>query len=434
MQKKIDLAGLLKTSGKIIGPIAILLVYIVLAVLFSRHTPLYNPYSSGAGGEIHYEKGKVVSIDEQTLSPSGFPGLYSGRQVIIVSLESGKYKGETFQVDNALNYDSNFVLHKGQSIIVSVNTSTGDKSVINVYMYAPNRVVPLLVLIGLFIAAICLVGGWRGFRSLLGIVFTLTTVLFIFVPLLFYGVPPVVATIILVAVTSCVTLFLVGGLGRKSLSAVLGTVAGVVISVIIMLIFSRILEVSGYTYSDTDALLNIASQSKLQVKDLLFAGIIIASLGAVMDIAISVASSINELMKHKPDASFDELFRSGMNVGRDMMGTMANTLILAFLGASIFSFILMYSYQVQFTQVLNSSGIAIDVLNAVCGSLAVILTVPMVSAIAAKLLPGDLSGAIPGDNMDGHEDKNRPAIMPYSDDTLAQSQISQGHIREKGLS
>lgn len=387
MRKQIGLSGLFKIGAKIIGPMAILLVYIALAVLFSQHTPIYNPYSSGAGGEIHYEKGTIVAINEQKITPSGFPGLYTGRQTVIVRMGSGQYKGEQFQVNNALNYDTNFVLHTGQDVVISVNTSTGDKSVINVYMYAPYRVIPLLVLIGIFIAAICFVGGWRGFRSLLGIIFTLTTVLFIFIPLLFHGVPSVAATIVLVAVTSCVTLFLVGGFSRKSLSAVLGTVAGVLISVIVMLVFSRILGISGYTSADTDALLNIAGQSKLQVRDLLFAGIIIASLGAVMDIAISVAASINELLQHKPDARFDELFRSGMNVGRDMMGTMANTLILAFLGESIFSFILMYSYQVQFRQVFNSSGIAIDILNAVCGSLAVILTVPIVSFIAAKLLP-----------------------------------------------
>jgi uncharacterized membrane protein len=180
----------------------------------------------------------------------------------------------------------------------------------------------------------------------------------------------------------------VGGFDRKSLSAVLGTVAGVIVSVIIMLVFSKLLGTSGYTSSDTDAMLNIAGQSKLQVKDLLFTGIIIASLGAVMDIAISIATSVNELQKQNQNARFNELFRFGMNIGRDMMGTMTNTLILAFLGESIFSFILMYSYQVQFTQLINSNGIAIDILNTVCGSLAVILTVPIVSAIAAKLLKG----------------------------------------------
>lgn len=391
MKLKLDRISAIKICSKIIIPIAVLVAYIVIAVNFSSHTPIYNPYSSGAGGEMHYEKGKVISIDEQVINPSGFSGLYIGRQMVNVLIESGQYKGQTFQVNNALNYDTNFILHNGQEIVVSVNTSTGDKSQINVYMFSPYRVVPLLVLIGIFIGAICLVGGWRGFHSVLGIIFTLTTVIFIFVPLLFYGISAVAATIFLVVITSCVTLFLVGGFDRKTLSAVLGTVAGVIVSVIIMLIFSKILGISGYTSSDTDALLNIAGQSKLQVKDLLFTGVIIASLGAVMDIAISIATSINEIQKQKQNACFNELFRSGMNIGRDMMGTMSNTLILAFLGESIFSFILMYSYQVQFKQLFNSNGITIDIVNAVCGSLAVIFTVPIVSAIAAKLLQGKQS-------------------------------------------
>lgn len=387
MQNQVSKTRWIKVIEKIVVPIALLSIYIVLAVLFSQHTPIYNPYGSGAGGEIHFEHATVQSIDQQSIAHTTYEGMYTGRQIVTVHMDSGAYKGRMFQVNNALNYDTNFILRKGQRIVVSVNTSTGDKSVINVYMYAPNRVVPLLVLIGLFVAALCFVGGWRGFRSLLGIVFTLTTMLFVFVPLLLRGVPTFAATLVLVAVTSCATLFLVGGLGRKSLSAVLGTVAGVVISIVVMLVFSQIMGVSGYTSSDTDALLNIAGQSHLQVHDLLFAGIIIASLGAVMDIAISVATSINEVLEHKPDAGFKELFRAGMNVGRDMMGTMANTLILALIGASVISFILMYSYQVQFNQVFNAAGIAIDILEAVCGSLAVILTVPIVSVIAGKLLP-----------------------------------------------
>lgn len=388
MNFKLDLISPIKIGGKIICPIIILSIYIIIAVVFSSHTPIYNPYSSGAGGELNYEIGKVVSIDEQSINQSGFSDLYIGRQIVNVLIESGQYKGQTFQVNNALNYDTNFILHNGQDIVVSINTSTGDKSYVDVYMFAPYRVIPLLVLISIFIGAICLVGGWRGFHSVLGIIFTLTTVLFIFVPLLFYGISAILATILLVIITSCVTLFLVGGFDRKSLSAVLGTVLGVIVSAIIMLVFSKIMGLSGYTSSDTDALLNIAGQSNLQVKDLLFTGIIIASLGAVMDIAISIATSINELQIQKQNACFNELFCSGMNIGRDMMGTMCNTLILAFLGESIFSFILMYSYQVQFKQLFNSNSIAIDILNAICGSLAVILTVPIVSAIAAKLLQG----------------------------------------------
>ena len=151
MKVKLDWISSIKIGGKVIGPIAVLFVYIIMAILFSSHTPIYNPYSSEAGGEMHYETGKVVSIDEQSINPSGFSGLYSGRQIVSVLIESGQYKGKTFQINNALNYDTNFVLHNGQNIVVSVNTSTGDTSFVNVNMFAPYRVVPLLVLIGLLL-------------------------------------------------------------------------------------------------------------------------------------------------------------------------------------------------------------------------------------------------------------------------------------------
>lgn len=373
--------------AKILASVALVAAFVFGGLLFSAHTPIYDPYGSGAGGEILYAQATVVSIGEQSVQPSPFPGLYTGRQMTQVRVESGAYKGRTFELYNALNYDSNYVLHKGQRITVSLNASTGDRSLVNCYLYAPDRLVPLAILLALFAAALCLVGGRRGFYSLLGLVFTIASVGFYFIPLLYHGVPPVAATLLLAAVCACVTLFLVGGFGRKSLCAVLGTVAGVLISVLLLLLFGGVLQISGYNSSDSDALLNIAGQCRLQVRDLLFASAVISSLGAVMDIAISVASSLSEVHVQRPQAGFRELFRSGMNVGRDMMGTMTNTLILAYLGASLFSFILMYSYQVQPLQLLNSSSIAIDMLEAACGSFAVILTVPLTSLLAARLLP-----------------------------------------------
>ena len=380
--------GLLRRGARWVLPIVILAAYVALALAFSRRTPVYNPYGTQAGGKIYYEYAAVESIDEQSVSPSRFEGLYTGRQVITVRMHSGTYRGKTFQVNNSLNYDTNFLLHKGQSVVVSVNTSTGDKSIVNVYVFAPNRIGPILALVGLFVALLCFVGGRRGFRSVLGIVFTLTSTLFVFLPMLLRGAPPVTATMVLATVTSCVTLFLVGGVSLKSLSAVLSTVLGVMVSAVLLFAFSAAMQISGYTLGDADALLNIAGQSRLQMHGLLYAGIIISSLGAVMDIAISVATSVNEVLQNRPDASFSELFRSGIHVGRDMMGTMANTLILAFIGSSVETFILMYSYQTSVNQMLNSNNIASTILESVCGSLAVICTVPIVSAIAARLLPG----------------------------------------------
>lgn len=372
---------------RVIVPVAVLAVYAALAFWFAKSTSVYNPYGSTAGGEVFYEYATVQSVDEQSVQASGYDGLYSGSQIVTVRMASGQYKGRTFQVNNALNYDTNYLLSKGQRIVASVNTSTGDTSIVNVYVFAPDRVVPILILLGLFVLLLCAVGGRRGFHSVLGIIFTLVSLVFVFIPLLLRGAQPVSATVLLVVMTSCVTLFLVSGVSRKSLSAVLGTVLGVIVSAVILFIFSKAMRVSGYTLGDSDALLNIAGKSSLRVRDLLFAGIIISSLGAVMDIAISVATSVNEVLLNKPRAGFGELFRSGMNVGRDMMGTMANTLILAFVGGALETFIFMYSYQIRINQFLNSNDISITILEAVSGSLAVILTVPIVAAISARLLP-----------------------------------------------
>jgi uncharacterized membrane protein len=371
---------------RIIVPAAALLAYAALAYGFVKTTPIYNPYGSAAGGEVAFEKATVISIESQNAEEAGFSGLYTGGQTLTVRMDSGEYKGQEFQITNSLNYSTNYLLQKGEHIIVSVNTSTGDRSYVNVYMFAPQRSVMIFVLIGLFVLALCVVGGKKGLYSVMGIFFTLTTVFFVFIPALMRGVQPLAAVLILVAVTSCVTIFLISGVNAKSVSAISGAIFGVGFSIVIMLIFASIFRISGYTMSSSDALLNIAGQTPLKVKDLLYVCIIIASLGAVMDIAISISAAMSEFMSINPQSTFKALFSSGLNVGKEMMGTMVNTLILAFIGANIVSFILTASYQINLTQLFNSNDTAEQILESVCGGMAVILTVPLVALISAKLL------------------------------------------------
>nr|WP_233452865.1 YibE/F family protein [Caproicibacter fermentans] len=239
----------------------------------------------------------------------------------------------------------------------------------------------------LFVLLLCFVGGKRGFQSVVAIGFTMTSVIFIFVPLLYHGLSPAAAVLIFSAATSCVTLPLVGGIERKTLIAILGTIGGVAVSAGIAQIFSCLTQTSGYTFSDTDSLLAISSHSGLKVGSLFFAAVLISSLGAVMDVAISVASSINEIYRSNPETDAPTLFASGMNVGRDMMGTMANTLILAFTGSSLVMMIQIYTYNMPYQQVMNSNHIAAEIIQALAGSSAVVLTVPLVSLLSAKLMP-----------------------------------------------
>lgn len=125
----------------------------------------------------------------------------------------------------------------------------------------------------------------------------------------------------------------------------------------------------------------------MKVGELLFAAILISSLGAIMDIAISIASSVNELYLSNRGLEVKDLFNSGMNVGRDMMGTMANTLIIAFTGTSLNLLVLLYSWNVTYYQLINNNMIGIYIIQAVSGSIAVILTVPLVAFFSSQLIP-----------------------------------------------
>jgi uncharacterized membrane protein len=379
----------IKAVLKALTLIIALFIYVIIAFTFSKHSSYYNLYGMGNGDKISYEKARVLTVDAQNIeADKHYNHMLLGSQQLTILVITGQFKGEKMKLTNGLNYDTNYLLKAGNDIIISVNTAqNGNKKSTNIFLYSPDRGIGLYVLIGFFVLSLCLIGGKRGFKSVIGIIFTLTSVIFIFIPLIYNGFSPITASIILAIFTTFITLILTAGFEIKTFSAILGTALGVVISALILLIFQHLTNLSGYNMADYDSLLALSGHTGLRVDELLFAAIIISSLGAVMDIAISVASSIQEISKLNEKSTSAILFKSGINVGRDMMGTMANTLILAFTGTSLNMLIFIYAYNMNFYQIFNSNTFAIEILQAISGSFAVILTVPIVSFISAKLLP-----------------------------------------------
>ena len=166
-----------------------------------------------------------------------------------------------------------------------------------------------------------------------------------------------------------------------------GTVAGVIIAGISASLFSLASGITGWNVSDIESLLTLSNTSGVQVGGLLFSGLLISSLGAVMDVAMSICSAIGELYAHDPSLSRRALFRAGMHVGRDMMGTDSNTLILAFAGGSISMLVLNYAYDLPLLQVLNSNNIGIAVMQGLSGSFGIVLAVPVTVLLAVLLYP-----------------------------------------------
>lgn len=229
------------------------------------------------------------------------------------------------------------------------------------------------------------IGGKKGLKSILGLLFTLFCVFYVLIPMIFKGTEPVIAVIIACALTTLVTLVLTSEFSNKTLAAILGTVLGMVTAAAFSFIISYFAKLAIFNTKEAEELVWIASDIPLKLHGILFAGIIISVLGAVMDVGISIASAIYELNTAGNIKSQKQLFISGMNIGKDMMGTMTNTLILAFVGSSITLLILLYAYRLPIAQIINTDMIGLEIVSALSGTIGIVATVPITSYITSCL-------------------------------------------------
>ncbi|MDF2869437.1 MAG: hypothetical protein K0R05_1012 [Anaerocolumna sp.] len=328
-----------------------------------------------------YNKAKVLSIEDQKLELEGSGEYLTGTQALVVQFLSGKEKGKKVEVTNYLTANHNIMAKSGQILIICSDIPENAEGYYTVYNYYRSASVWLIVAV--FLALITAIGGLKGLRSSLSLIFTLFMVICFLLPALYRGENPIAAAIISSAISAAVALFLLNGISYNTLFDIMSTTLGVVISGIFFLVISKILIISGYQADESEALLLISQSTGLHIKDVLYAGVLTASLGAVMDLAVSIRASILEIYLMNPKISGKALFLSGMNIGRDMIGTMTNTLILAFAGSSLMTLLVFISYGVQYEQLMSSDYLALEIGQAIAGSAAVALMVPITSFICA---------------------------------------------------
>jgi uncharacterized membrane protein len=237
----------------------------------------------------------------------------------------------------------------------------------------------------LFLLVILLVGGFKGLKSIVALLFTMICIIFLMVPLMLRGVSPIISAIIIAIISTSITLVLVSGTNNKTLSAIIGTLIGVLIAGVLAYIFGETTNLSGINMSEAESIMYIAETTNLKINGILFAGILVSALGAVMDVAMSISSSIFEISSIDKAMSIKSLFKSGMNIGRDIIGTMSNTLILAFAGGSINVLILLYSSNMPANRLLNLDILGTELIQGFAGTIGIILTVPATAIIAAYL-------------------------------------------------
>ncbi len=338
-----------------------------------------------------FERGTVTQVLRDNLQEDG---TRVGDQIVMILMKTGVRKGEEIMATSSNGYLFGAACEPGTNVVV-MQSIAGEDTVASVY--APDREIPIYIFALVFIALLCLIGGKQGAKGAVGIVFSFFCIIFVYLPLVYRGLSPFWLAVFVCALTTVVTMYLIGGPTKKTAVAIGGTIAGVVVSGIAATIFGVAAGISGYNVEDIETLLTIENAANVQVSGLLFAGLLISSLGAVMDVAMSIASAVNELYEHNPQISNKELFKAGIHVGRDMMGTDSNTLILAFAGTSLSTLVLDYAYNLPYRQIINSGSIGIEIMQGLCGSFGIILSVPITVALAVLLLTrhGKRAAALP---------------------------------------
>ena len=309
-------------------------------------------------------------------------------QEVVVEITEGDYIGEEFTTNYILSYDI-------EGKILAHELEVGDKVSVQITEDADGQVSTtvldvaragyLVTLFILFLVVIIIIGGKKGIRAILGLLLTILLIYFVMIKGIFNGKDVIKTSILAIGLVIIGTFIIIGeGINKKILTAALGTLGGVLSAGIVASIFNNMAKMTGAGEDAIQLSINMTTVN-FNFRELLFAGILVAALGACMDVGMSIASSLDEIKIKNPEITWQELLKSGMNIGRDVIGTMTNTLILAYVGGSLTLILLFMACNMSLIEIANKETIAQEVISAISGSMGVVFTVPITSVIYALL-------------------------------------------------
>jgi len=343
----------------------------------------------GAAIEESYVGGRVRSVEGGAVDAELLrrTGIVSRRQNVVVEVLEGALSGRSFSVTNEItdNPAYNVKVAPGQEVILAVTTEGGAKPQGNIADY--RRAPVLMVLGAAFLAAFLLFGGKQGVKSLIGLTVCVLLITLVLLPSSLAGLDPLATAIAICLAATAVTMVAVAGFSRKALAAVLGTVGGIIIAGVSAQAVIVAAPLTGLSSEEAQILRgSLLHQGPEFYSGLLAAGMLVGALGVIMDVGVSIASAVWEVSRTDTTLSVKALYASGMNVGRDIMGTMTSTLVLAYAGGALP--LLMLATQMPSAKLFNLDLFATEIAAALTGSLGLVCTIPLTALAAAKLMSG----------------------------------------------
>ena len=368
--------------------VAVLLVSI-LYIIVGHNLAIANYHAFSGDDQSIVIKAEVVELtDRYTVMYPLNEFEYAEDETIVfrAKVTSGDMKGQTFEAAQTLDYFTAVhlpVVEPGDRILLY--SIPGGMAEHEWLMSDYQRFDQILILGAVFVLLVLLIGRWQGVNTLISLALTCLAVFYVFIPAVLAG-----ESIYRWSVATCIyvtfmTLFIVNGVNAKSIGAILGCLAGIVVAAVLTLFFEESMTLTGLLDENSVLLYGLNPDAPFNLKAIIFAAIIIGSMGAIMDVSISIAAALEELKEKLPQITFGELFQSGMNISRDIMGTMANTLILAYIGSALAGVLLMVAYNSAMIDLFNREMIVVECLQALAGSIGILMALPFTALICALL-------------------------------------------------
>jgi len=380
-------------KAKSFWPTVITLAAIIILLLMPDRyvNPTYDRYDRC--------KAKVLEVDNSLLMQSGL--ITYGEQVCTVELLNGPHKGQISPALNALagSLQTDKVFEAGDIILVLVGTDAteGIYKVTTVDHYRMNWEILILIAFALFLIVFA---RWTGVRAVLAFTFTVLCIWRILIPCLLDGISPIPLGAFITTILAVIILTLVYGIDRRALAAILGSLLGTLVTMVLAVIFMHVLKIQGAVMEYSESLL-YSGYAHLNLTEIFIASIFIASSGALMDIAVDITSGVHEVVTVDPTVSKRYAIKAGLNIGRAAISTMTTTLLLAYSGSYVGLLMVFVAQGTPLVNILNLNYVSAEIVNTIIGSFGLITVAPF-TAITSGLLLADrkpkVKPMMPADN------------------------------------
>lgn len=371
--------------------VAFLLVMAAIAAAFTFAGNRMVSVRQEQASDIDFISAKVLSVEKvvdnaplDVFSPT--PDV-SKRVFFTARFSAGEMKGTQFNGTQDIDYvlaNPPRQVRPGDRIVVTFFMGADSEEYGWIYV-EHDRSIALVALVGLFFLLVIAIGRMKGAATILALAASAAAIFLIYLPAILNGRNIYATTAAISVYIIFISLATINGFNRKTLCAMLGNAGGVTVAALLALVVNRILGITGFVNEDFTMLIYLDRATPLDLRALVWAGIVIGSLGAVMDVAMTIASSMNELSEHMAGKSFGKLLSSGMNIGRDAIGTMTNTLILAYIGSALAMVLLLAEYNKNMLFLFNMEMITVEIVQAVVGTMGILFAVPSTAIFAAYI-------------------------------------------------